>query len=133
MRIMPAGSEAAVESLRRRPAPKSGFADLVNADETEPDQTGATESIGSVAAASLLAAPLPPDPDARDGQARRKGNALLRALSGLQAALLGTSAAEARQQLAGTASVPAEADDPALEDALRAIAVRVAVELAKAA
>jgi hypothetical protein len=137
MRIMPAGNEAAVEPLRRKPPPKGGFADLVDAGQAEMGELAAA-SLCPAAATAPLTAPPPPDlgardPGARDRQARRQAHALLGALSRLQAARLGASASDARQQLARMAQVCTDADDPELRDALRAIALRVAVELAKAA
>jgi hypothetical protein len=130
MRIMPVGSELPAQPVRRRPAQTSGFSDLVETDDPAPAQASAPES-AAAAAALPLPAPLPADPQAHDRQARQHGNALLRALSGVQASLLGPSNAAARAQLAELASTCPHAADPDLDATLQAIALRAAVELAK--
>jgi hypothetical protein len=133
MRITPAGSEAPGEPIKPKPSQRSGFAALVDAGESIADPQGSVESASFTAATSPLAPCPPPDRDALYKRATRQGNALLSALSALQAGLLGASTADARQQLAGLASMPLNCDEPALEAALHAIAVRAAVELAKIA
>ena len=72
---------------------------------------------------------------AQDREARRHGRALLQALAGLQRAALqgdGDQARAALATLAETARDEPEADDPVLRLILREIAVRAAVELARA-
>jgi hypothetical protein len=133
MRITPAGSEAPGEPIKPKPSQRSGFAELVDGGPSFADPQGSVESPAFTAATSPLAAGPPPDRDALYKRARRQGTALLGALSALQAGLLGASTADARQRLAGLASVPLDCDEPALEAALNAIAVRAAVELAKMA
>jgi hypothetical protein len=70
-----------------------------------------------------------------DREARRHGRALLRALGGVQLALLvphnEDESGEARAQLARLAATAPSADDPALRLILREIAVRAAIELAR--
>ncbi len=70
---------------------------------------------------------------ARDRQARSRGQALLRALSGLQAALLAGpgEAACALRQVATLLDGASEADDPALADTLAQVTLRAQIELAR--
>jgi len=131
MRITPAGSEAPAQPVRRRPAPNAGFSEFVDAGHEAAGQAAAAESAAAASAPAPPAAPLPADPQLRDRQARQHGNALLRALAGVQASLLGASTAAARQQLAALATTCPHAADPDLDATLQAIAVRAAVELAK--
>ena len=72
---------------------------------------------------------------AQDREARRHGRALLQALAGLQRAALAGEDGQAQAALATLANTvrdPHEADDPVLRLILREIAVRAAVELARA-
>jgi hypothetical protein len=76
---------------------------------------------------------------AQDREARRHGRKLLDALAGLQRAALDGDDAHARAaltaalaSLTSTVDDPHEADDPVLRLILREIAVRAAVELARA-
>jgi hypothetical protein len=131
MRITSAGSEAPAHPVRRRPAQKTGFSDLVDAGSAAPDQAGAAESTAAAGAPLAVRAELPADPAVRDRQARQHGNALLQALSGVQASLLGAPKAGSRQKLAELASTCPQAADPDLDATLQAIAQRAAVELAK--
>ena len=68
---------------------------------------------------------------AGDGAAEGHGQALLRALAGLQLASLGTGEACARDALAALAQDLPSAGDPRLDAVLKAIAQRAAVELAR--
>ena len=72
---------------------------------------------------------------AQDREARRHGRALLKALAGVQRAALGGNGDQAQAALATLAETVRdehEADDPVLRLILREIAVRAAVELARA-
>ncbi len=71
---------------------------------------------------------------ARDRDARKRGKAMLDALARLQRMMLaGQFDAEELRNLAALAADPAEAADPALGAALREVAVRARVELARLA
>ncbi len=70
----------------------------------------------------------------QDREARRHGRAMLKALGGVQLALLGTDPERAREALADLATTAEDAtagDDPLLRLILREIAIRAAVELAR--
>ncbi len=69
-------------------------------------------------------------PDA-DREAKRQGQAMLDALTGLQLAQLGRDPQTALAGLARLASNAPSASDPGLQAVLQAIAARVAVELAR--
>lgn len=94
---------------------------------------------GAVAAPSLLGLQEAAEPEVRDRDARRHGNALLAGLAALQRAMLGGAGtgagtgAEAGtlaqlDTLLKTVPVP---DDPRLAELQRALLVRTAVELAR--
>ncbi len=67
-----------------------------------------------------------------DRAAARQGRALLGALAGLQLAALGKGGVQARETLADLARALPQAADPKLDEVLRAIAQRAAIELARA-
>jgi len=131
MRILPAGPDMPPSPVRRRPAPNTGFSHLVDGDDPAAAHTQAAESPAPASVVLPLAAESQPDPEIRDRQARHHGNALLRALAGLQASILGHANADARQHLARLASTCPQAADPDLDATLQAIQLRAAVELAK--
>jgi hypothetical protein len=82
-------------------------------------------------AAGLLALQEAAPAAERDARARRRGEALLRALSALQAELLGGRADPARLEALATLAEGEQAADPALAEAVAAIALRARVELAR--
>ncbi|MBR0673767.1 flagellar assembly protein FliX, partial [Neoroseomonas soli] len=67
----------------------------------------------------------------RDARARRRGDALLRELSGLQAELLAGRVDPARLQALAALAEGESAADPALAAAVAAIALRARIELAR--
>lgn len=75
------------------------------------------------------------DRERRDREARRRGSEMLAVLGRMQLGLLGTpggqAAAEAAAEAIGLLQSCPEAADPGLGGAVRAIAVRLAVELAR--
>jgi hypothetical protein len=130
MPIEPISRESGVTSgvrLRRR---QSGFA--------VPDTVDA-EAAHAPAEASAVPAPvltqqadeLAEAEAAADREAARQGYALLGAMKGLQLAMLGNGADEGQAALSQLAASSPHAADPALNDVLRAIAQRAAVERAR--
>ena len=108
----------------------------------EPDEAIAAPSPGMGGVLGLLAAGAIEGagcPDERavhdDAAAAGQGRALLGALAGLQLAALGGGQGEggaaARQRLADLAQALPQAGDKRLDDVLRAIAQRAAIELAR--
>jgi hypothetical protein len=97
---------------------------------------GAAPAEAAAAPAAALAAGLLALQEAapaaeRDARARRRGEAMLRALSDLQAELLGGRADPARLEALAALAEGEAAADPALAEAVAAIALRARVELAR--
>jgi Class II flagellar assembly regulator len=102
---------------------------------------GATEAaelrgVGGVALDGLLSLQESGTETVRDRAARRQGQAALNLLAKLQCAALagdvaGGGADGTMDKLAALMAAPPGADDPHLTASLRAVAVRVAVELAR--
>ncbi len=134
---------AALRAARRTRSRTGGFALPEEAEEQEGTASAPTMAPGLAAAGCLLAADSIGRPgDAGAGQADRdaladnaaagQGRALLGALAGLQMAALGKGGVQARQTLADLARALPQAADPRLDEVLRAIAQRAAIELARA-
>jgi Class II flagellar assembly regulator len=91
-----------------------------------------TEAAAPAALAGLLAVQEAEAEAARDRAARRRGKEMLDELSRLQRALLtGRLDPDRLRGLAALAADPADAANPALGAALRAVAIRARVELAR--
>ncbi len=128
------------QKIRSRAAPSAaapasdGFSQLVEAQQEDVLQP--LLQAQSLAAPAMLPQ-LPQTPETRDREARRHGGAMLRALGGLQLAMLGGDGAQALRtlsELAGSelAGGAPSAADPGLDQVVRAIAQRAAIELARA-
>jgi len=101
-----------------------------------PAEAGEMTAAGGVALDGLLALQEAGTETVRDRAARRQGQVALSLLAKLQCAALagdgaGGVADGTMDRLAELVSVPTGADDPRLTASLRAVAVRVAVELAR--
>lgn len=131
-RLAGIGGPTAPPAAIRPPAPGTtpGFA---VPDETRGSAAAVQRPGGLVALAGLLALQgAEMVPDARGREARRRGRAVLAALSSLQGALLGGGDpdAAATQLAAAISALPASAD-PGLHAILTAIKLRAMVELAR--
>ena len=131
MRVDKTGPSAAWRGLPRVTGTSDDFAQFMQADAAAPDQAGEAASSGAIDTSPIVTSAAPADATARDRDARRHGNATLRALASAQAALLGGASDAARQSLAVLVRTAPSASDPGLAAVLRAIAVRAAVELAR--
>jgi hypothetical protein len=133
MSIVPINGPARL-STQRGPS-RSGIAGFRMPSETAgPLPQAAVAALGSVVGLSAMLSLQDVDPpQERDRRARRRGEGLLASLAQLQLALLGDGgAAAALTQLAGLAQPSEIAADPALREAIAAIELRAAVELARA-
>ncbi len=139
MRIDPAAMPlppVAARAMRRTRTSGGAFA-LPDAAEEEP-AAEATEPPSQITAATCVLAAdaagrsAAADAAQADMRAAGQGRALLGALAGLQLAALGGGGAQVRQTLADLARALPQAADPRLDEVLRAIAQRAAVELARA-
>lgn len=104
-------------------------------DASRAASTTAQRTGGPVALSGLLALQEAESvPEAREREARRRGRAVLDALSSLQGALLGRGDPDAAvADLAATIGAMSESADPALRAILVAIKLRAMVELARRA
>jgi hypothetical protein len=135
MRIDPTGTGqvAAGGVRRRRPSPFALPA------EDEDERGGAVEAMGQPDGAAAVVAPSGPPPTPQqpaplpaDRQAATQyGRAVLDALAGLQAAVLGGAGAGPRERLTELVRGLPRAAEPSLDAVLQAIAQRAAVELAR--
>jgi hypothetical protein len=99
-----------------------------------PSQNARLSTIGSIGLESMLALQTVDEADERNRAARKRGNALIGALTKLQRAMLGAEDPSlALRALNVLASDGPEADDPQLGAILRAIVVRSRVEVARRA
>ena len=95
-------------------------------------QAAPLASVPSIGLETMLALQAVDDAAERDRTARRRGSALIAALSDLQRALLGhEDPALALGALSGLSADTPEAADPALNAALRAIVLRSRIEVAR--
>ena len=109
-----------------------GAQDQEEAAQAVPQPAGLTGAACLLAAASMAGSTADSAAQA-DSQAAGHGRALLGALAGLQlAAVSGGGGAQVRQTLADLARALPQAADPRLDEVLRAIAQRAAIELARA-
>jgi hypothetical protein len=93
--------------------------------------TGAASAAAAVGG-SLLAVQETGDRAGRDAAARRRGHAILDELRGLQAELLGGRAPDpARLARLAASGAGEEGADPGLREAVRAVALRARIELAR--
>jgi hypothetical protein len=133
MRIDPAGKPAPNAAVLRTRRAQSGF--VLPADAAT-DEAGAAPA--EAAAPALGIAPLtgalpglpPAVPD--DAQAAEHGEAMLKAMSDVQLALLEGTGETACRSLATLAESLPSAADPGLKAVLQSVAVRAAVVLARA-
>ena len=128
-------------AMRRTRSRTGDFALLDAAEEQESATSPVLAAPGLTATTCLLAAGAVGHSAAGATQAEREladraaagqGRALLGALAGLQLAGLGKGGVQARQTLADLARALPQAADPRLDEVLRAIAQRAAIELARA-
>ncbi len=128
-------------AMRRTRSRTGDFALPDAADEQESAASPLLAAPGLTATTCLLAADTVGHSAAGATQAEREladraaagqGRALLGALAGLQLAGLGKGGVQARQTLADLARALPQAADPRLDEVLRAIAQRAAIELARA-
>jgi hypothetical protein len=97
-----------------------------------PQQKAKVSSAGALGLETMLSLQAVDPPPERDREARRRGAAMIAALTVLQRAILtggGTDAA--LRTLNDAAAADQTADDPALRDILRAIILRSRVEMAR--
>jgi hypothetical protein len=130
MRITRLDPGRAAPPTRVAPATAGFTAVLDQQPDTPPPQSGPVDDI-LPALASALAQEIAQEPAVRDRRARQHGADMLDELARLQSCLLGGSSGPHRRQLEDLAQRRPTAADPALEEALQAIALRAAVELAK--
>ncbi len=136
MRIDQAGKPLPLATAVRTRRTQSGFA-LPEAAEPGADDVSEGEAaeaaappaaVSSIPLAGIEASPQEP---ADDAAAARHGDAMLKAMSDLQRAMLEGAGNEACQTLAKLAQSMPGATDPALQEVLQSVAVRAAVELAR--
>ena len=144
MRIEPPAPALQTGATRasRRARGRAGEFALPDTDTDGPGEAaGATpQPAGLTGGASVLAANATSGPEpagaaqaeVADRAAAQQGRALLGALAGLQLAALGAGGAAARQALSDLARDLPQTADPGLQEVLRAIAQRAAIELARA-
>ena len=123
-----------------RPAPSSGtrirrrqdgFSVSEEQALPEPARTAPACAPTDIAAVASAAETAPPSPAQLDREAAQHGDAMLKTLTRLQLAALGTEDAEARGALAALAGSLKPAADPGLNAVLQGIAARAAVEAAR--
>ena len=136
MRIDQTGSPMAPLSARRlRRSGADGFA-LPAGEASEAGGVDLGNAASGGVGCLLPAAAVGPSGPAggaaqADETAAGQGRALLGALAGLQLAALGDGGVQARRTLADLARALPQAADPRLDEVLRAIAQRAAIELAR--
>jgi hypothetical protein len=133
MRIDPAGKPAPNAALLRARRAQSGFVLPCDANDVEAEAVLAEATPPALGIAPLAGAPSDPlAAVADDAQAARHGDAMLKAMSGVQLALLeGTGDAACRSLATLAESLPCPAD-PGLKAVLQSVALRAAVVLARA-
>jgi len=123
----PAALAGGSRTRRRQPGFSVGPEDEASGAAAPPTTSGAP-SVGLV----VLAAAGEATPESMSDQvAAGHGGAVLKAMAGLQLALLEGGDDEARRQLAACLKGLPTAADPALDEVLQAIGQRAAVELAR--
>jgi hypothetical protein len=133
MRIDPAGKPAPSAASSRTRRAQSGFIIPGDADGDALATAPAEAAAPAFGIAPLAGAPAhPPAPLADDTQAAQHGDAMLKAMSGVQLALLDGTGDDACRCLAALAESLPSAADPGLRAVLQSVAVRAAVVLARA-
>jgi hypothetical protein len=111
-------------------APDGGF--TVGGGAEAPQQKARVSSAGALGLETMLSLQGVDPPRERDREARRRGAAMIAALTALQRAMLtGGDTGDALRTLNDAAAADQTADDPALRDILRAIILRSRVEMAR--
>jgi len=133
MRIDPAGKPAPLTAPSRTRRAQAGF---VLPGDTDDEVAGAEPAAAAAPATGIAAlagaAPAAPAAPALDAQAARHGDAMLKAMSDVQLALLDGTTDDACRTLATLAETLPNAADPGLKAVLQSVAVRAAVVLARA-
>jgi hypothetical protein len=120
-------------SIPIRDADKTAVGGFTVNDGVEaPPQNSGVASAGALGLETMLSLQAIRPPPERDREARRRGAAMLAALTVLQRAILtGSDTVEALRALNDAATGDQTVDDPALGEILRAVVLRTRVEIAR--